>query len=863
MKAIELLGKNGELTHKLRTSSDLIRHIGTRAEGTSNYSLFLGAGASVTSDIRSASELITIWLKELFDIYNDREPTSIDEAKEYFEKSHASWYNPSNPYSSLFEKRYDLASQRRRFVEQEVENKLPSIGYAYLTSLVDANYFNSIFTTNFDDLINEAFYQFSNKRPIQCAHDSAIHSISLTSKRSKIIKIHGDYLFDDIKSTLRETESLEQNTKDKLVEFCKEYGLVVMGYAGNDRSVMDVFEYLSKQDNYLKNGIYWCLRKDDEVSHSLRNLLWKDKVYPVLIDGFDQFIAKAHNKLTKTNLDIESNLNHSKLQNIIKYILEDPYKLSNDGVIESELNTLKNNNSSHDITGFLTTLSSDKNPDEEHSLPDTRNILEIDTLINKKDFKLALSQSEEYYYRTSISKVKARYAMKIIDISKLMEDYGLALRWADKLLELDKYDLNSVLIKSKCIENNIKRYDYLDDVLSDFTHEFRIINAISKVAVDIMKCTGECDRSKVEDVFGKLDLSLKLDPSLDNSAWDIKFSFLKYLLSLEKSDDDKKKISKKMDEMIAKVNAINPVHLTTLEMKSIKYSSSSDYGLAVKFTKELYELFDKSSVRVKKSIDRILNSIVSDLPSFNDKGDYKKEMYFYYENHYGCFDNSRDQKIKICKANYFIGQNKDLVSAREIVSDMLAFDDSVYFLKEIINVSVGLDNFDFLTVESVLEKHKYILTKVYYHETKSHVQSLLGNYDDAIFHLEKAFEKGLDLNSYLTYLSFYYLKKKDFKKVISLSEKFKNFDGEAFVINLQYAAKEVGSKLYDEICLRNLSAKSSMLGVKICAFSILGNYQRAKALMKSSIEDDYMNFHSYSQWPALNQTIVKDVQSAA
>ena len=64
---------------------------------------------------------------------------------------------------------------------------------------------------------------------------------------------------------------------------------------------MDVLDFLIKQDNYLKNGIYWCLRPGDEINHQLRNLLWKDRVYPVLIDGFDQFFAKTHSILVSSN----------------------------------------------------------------------------------------------------------------------------------------------------------------------------------------------------------------------------------------------------------------------------------------------------------------------------------------------------------------------------------------------------------------------------------------------------------------------------------------------------------------------------------------------------------------------------------
>ncbi len=85
----------------------------------------------------------------------------------------------------------DLQRQRRVFVENEVSGKKPSIGYAYLVRLIERGFFNTVFTTNFDDLLNEAFYRFSKNRPIVCAHDSSISGVTITSSRPKIIKLHG------------------------------------------------------------------------------------------------------------------------------------------------------------------------------------------------------------------------------------------------------------------------------------------------------------------------------------------------------------------------------------------------------------------------------------------------------------------------------------------------------------------------------------------------------------------------------------------------------------------------------------------------------------------------------------------------
>ncbi len=198
---VEELGK--QLQSKRRTAQDLARFISTRTDYNPNYTVLLGAGCSITSGVRSASELTKVWRDELCPGITD-----IENQRQYLKQNCGNWYDPNREYSSLFEKKYDLQRQRRMFVEKEVSGKTPSLGYAYLTALVSQAYFNTVFTSNFDDLINEAFYLYSEQRPIVCAHDSSINSITVTSKRPKVIKLHGDYLFDDIKATTRETESL-------------------------------------------------------------------------------------------------------------------------------------------------------------------------------------------------------------------------------------------------------------------------------------------------------------------------------------------------------------------------------------------------------------------------------------------------------------------------------------------------------------------------------------------------------------------------------------------------------------------------------------------------------------------------------
>jgi hypothetical protein len=199
-----------------------------------------------------------------------------------------------------------------------------------------------------------------------CAHDSAISSITITSKRPKIIKLHGDYLFDDIKSTVRETESLEENTKKKFVEFARDHGLIVVGYSGHDRSVMDVLQHLLKQDEYFKNGIYWCLREQEKPTDELVKLLWRDRAYWVNIDGYDEFMAQLYDECVGNVLPIDTALVSEKPREIISRFCDNLYlQSSSSAVVKRDLARLKQEQNREALVESLREVARDDRNDTD------------------------------------------------------------------------------------------------------------------------------------------------------------------------------------------------------------------------------------------------------------------------------------------------------------------------------------------------------------------------------------------------------------------------------------------------------------------------------------------------------------------
>ena len=630
MKFKELVEK--ELQNKKRSIKDLVNYVGKNPTSHPNYSIFLGAGASVSSGISSGGHLVHNWRKEIYEQYHgdyyeglasNHKENLEEEAKAraigYLISEQGHWYNPQNEYSSLFERKFDLPSQRRRFVENLVDEKLPSIGYLHLITLINNYYFNTIFTTNFDDLINEAFYQFSNTRPLICAHDSAVGSVSVISKRPKIIKLHGDYLYDDIKNTIKETESLEQNIKEKFIEFTKDNGLIVVGYSGQDRSILDVLNYLLQQEEYLKNGLYWCFRADDEISHEVRKILWRDKVYCVEIDGFDELFTEfCHHVQIKPNL-IDSS-SDSKREKCIKKFIEDFEKTSKSNPLIKEfieeVSTARNN---QDISDLIRQLNENKNTNI--SQENLKNLLEIERLIKKCNYDEALEKINIEYKNLPDDDLRESYTSLKIRIYKQMKKNNLAIEIIEKLISEDPYNPKFYQWKLSFIEDLVQKIDFTIEANNKIINSCYFKNYIVNLFIYNQENEEHLLKINYEDCEKIINESLALDPSLDNDAYEIKYKLLNIKISKEFSKERNPKIktekeeavSNEISKLISQTTLMNKLHVASINLRKSYVLDKKDINLINEFIKDLSEIKKIIYNDKAKQIISIISSIYLEL----------------------------------------------------------------------------------------------------------------------------------------------------------------------------------------------------------------------------------------------------------
>jgi NAD-dependent SIR2 family protein deacetylase len=285
----------------------LAEKIATAKPGDCPYAIFLGAGASVSSGVASAKAMIKKWKQLLYKECKGLESKDIIDDNDFKkwqnddedEKGYIQWLERQrmrkggSEYSILFSHFFQNTKERQLFIEKEIDGKKPTFGYLFLAGLIKERRFNRILTTNFDDLLNDALVKFYDERPIVCAFDSAVSGIRVASLRPKIIKLHGDFLFDNIRNIRQELKSLDLNMEEKMFEMCKDAGLIVVGYAGSDESIMAPIREMLRKNEYLNFGLHWCVRKEDdeniEIPPILEDLMknYGDRIHIYLIKDFD------------------------------------------------------------------------------------------------------------------------------------------------------------------------------------------------------------------------------------------------------------------------------------------------------------------------------------------------------------------------------------------------------------------------------------------------------------------------------------------------------------------------------------------------------------------------------------------------
>ena len=246
-----------------------VRSIGIRR--TAPLAFFLGAGASISSGIPSAERCIWEWKRSIFltnnpgleDQFTELSLPGIRRRIQQWleEQGHFPCDGAPDEYGFFIQQCFPIAEDRRGYFQNVVRNARPHVGYQLLCHLAEADLIRSVWSTNFDGLVARAAAPFS-LTPNEVGIDSQQRLVHPTAPGHLLcVSLHGDYRYDSLKNTPEELRIQETELRKALIEETRTAPLVVVGYSGRDRSVMDTLHEAYGSSG--ANNLFWCGFTDD------------------------------------------------------------------------------------------------------------------------------------------------------------------------------------------------------------------------------------------------------------------------------------------------------------------------------------------------------------------------------------------------------------------------------------------------------------------------------------------------------------------------------------------------------------------------------------------------------------------------
>lgn len=330
--------------HQIISVKQLVRAVQEGKSNSERFGFIIGSGASVSSGIPTGAELEYQWMKEL------EEASGLEEIREVaktlkdhldndFAAIEADWEKvkdlrktkesaaalSSEYYFDIYKLRF-FPNHRNgyHYLEKIMANKNPGFGYHPLAlMLTDGTGSNLVITTNFDSLIEDALFLYTDDKPLVINHELlAEYAGDANIKRPIIAKVHRGIFFDPLNQP-EETNELKGKWRDVLASVFQNYTPIVIGYGGGDNSLMNLLEDDSIK---MKNGIYWCYyEKYGLPNDKIQTLIQKKNGYLVRTAGFDAAMLALGNALFPDKIGVheaEEYLNKRTSARIANYEME-------------------------------------------------------------------------------------------------------------------------------------------------------------------------------------------------------------------------------------------------------------------------------------------------------------------------------------------------------------------------------------------------------------------------------------------------------------------------------------------------------------------------------------------------------------
>jgi hypothetical protein len=274
------------------------------------YAWFLGAGTSQSAGLPTAYDVI--WdLKTRYYCSEENQKLSIQDVQNAAVREKIDGFVEARglpksgtpaEYSEWFRLSFgdDLEAQRKYIREQLSETKVAlALGHRALAALMQSGMARTVFTTNFDNVLEKASASVAGK-DLSAFHleGSAAALAALNSEDFPIyVKMHGDFRYESIKNLPDALKEQDVQLGRCLKAAALRFGFIVVGYSGRDESVMRLFEEACEADNAFPHGLFWLILKGSAVPPPVARLMELAKAKGITadlveIETFDSVLSR-------------------------------------------------------------------------------------------------------------------------------------------------------------------------------------------------------------------------------------------------------------------------------------------------------------------------------------------------------------------------------------------------------------------------------------------------------------------------------------------------------------------------------------------------------------------------------------------
>lgn len=234
----------------------------------------LGAGASRTAGIKTAWDVIWDLKHKLYCSQKKLALTAITDLsgvvvqrkiQDHFD-SLGSFpaAGAEDEYSAYFEAAYPSARDRRQYLDGIIEEAKPSFGHRALALLMRENLTRTVWTTNFDKLVEDSaakLYESTGRLTVADLGEPSKLQRAMQENRWPVLgKLHGDFHSDRLKNTTDELRDQDAAMRQAFVAACQGNGLALVGYSGRDASIIAALTDAINEGAGFPGGLFWFKR---------------------------------------------------------------------------------------------------------------------------------------------------------------------------------------------------------------------------------------------------------------------------------------------------------------------------------------------------------------------------------------------------------------------------------------------------------------------------------------------------------------------------------------------------------------------------------------------------------------------------